>query len=366
MHVSSPGSRGRRSLAAIVALALCLPTADALAQESKPAVRVEAQVIEPTPLVESVSAIGTLNSNESVVVRPEIDGRIVEIAFDEGEPVAGGDVLVKLDSEVYRTQLAEAQARLELSGRTYERAKALFDKGHGSAQTLDEAQAQRRADQAAVSVASAWVNKTTIRAPFDGILGLRHVSIGDYIRAGEDIVNLENIDPLKVDFSLPERYLRMVSEGSQVDVELDAFPGERYSGTVYAINPKIDPGGRSVALRATLDNSDGRLRPGLFARVKLIVDERQSALIVPEEAIVPRGDQRYVFVVEDGVARMTAVALGLRQTGRVEVVDGLSPGDVVVTAGHAKIRDGSEVEVMVPESGGKAPVSSVSGPESAS
>ncbi|MBL27400.1 MAG: efflux transporter periplasmic adaptor subunit [Rhodospirillaceae bacterium] len=366
MHRSSARSRGRPLLAVLVTVGLSLPIAAVLAQEGRPAVQVEAQAIEPVPLVEAVSAIGTLNSNEAVVVRPEIDGRIVEIAFEEGEPVAKGDVLVKLDSEIYRTQLAEAQARAELSARNYERAKALFDKGHGSAQTLDEAQAQRRADQAAVAVANAWLGKTTIAAPFDGIVGLRHVSVGDYVRAGEDIVNLENINPLKVDFSLPERYLRVVSEGRTVDLELDAFPGEHYSGTVYAINPKIDPGGRSVAVRATLDNSEGRLRPGLFARVKLIVDQRQTALVVPEEAIVPRGDERFVFVVRDGTAHMTKVELGLRQTGRVEVVDGLTAGDIVVTAGHAKIRDGSAVDIRAPATEEKAPVSSVGNAERAS
>jgi membrane fusion protein (multidrug efflux system) len=317
--------------------------AGALAQESRPAVPVESVVVAPTRLVESVSAVGSLLSNESVVVRPEIDGRITEIGFEEGQPVTRGQVLIRLDPSIFRAELDQAEARRELSRRTYERAKALFEKGHSTGQSLDESLAQMRAE-----LARTRLEKTTITAPFAGLVGLREVSVGDYVRAGEAIVNLESVDPLKLDFALPERYLRVIKEGQAVEVELDAFPDESYVGTVYALDPLIEPGGRSVSVRATLPNIQGHLRPGLFARVRLIVDERQLALVVPEEAVIPKGNSRYVYRIIDGTAVLTEVKLGLRQTGRVEVVDGLAVGDEIVVAGHAKIRDGSAVRVLEP------------------
>lgn len=328
-------------------LAIALSGAVALAADERPPVPVESAIVLPTRLVESVSAVGSLLSNESIVVRPEIDGRITEIGFAEGRPVSKGQALIRLDASIYRAELAEAEARLELSRRTYERAQALFDKGHGSGQTLDESLAQLRVDEAAAALARARLEKATIAAPFAGLVGLREVSVGDYVRAGEAIVNLESIDPLKLDFALPERYLRVIEVGQAVEVELDAFPDESYVGTVYALDPLIEPGGRSVAARATLPNPQGHLRPGLFARVRLIVDEREVALVVPEEAVIPRGDRRHVYRIVDGAAVLTAVSLGLRQTGRVEVVAGLEAGDEIVVAGHAKIRDGSKVRVIV-------------------
>jgi len=345
-----PGKRKLTAGAACLVLALSGAGA-ALAQEDRPAVPVEAVVIAPTRLVESVSAVGSLLSNESVVVRPEIDGRITEIAFEEGRPVTHGQVLIRLDASIFRAELDQAEARLELSRRTLERAQALFEKGHGTGQNLDESLAQMRADEAAAALARTRLEKTTISAPFAGLVGLREVSVGDYVRAGEAIVNLESVDPLKLDFSLPERYLRVIEVGQAVEVGLDAFPDESYVGTVYALDPLIEPGGRSVSVRATLPNPQRHLRPGLFARVRLIVDERLLALVVPEEAVIPRGDRRYVYRIVDGTAVLSEVKLGLRQTGRVEVVGGLEAGDEIVVAGHAKIRDGSKVRVLAPEGG---------------
>ena len=333
--------------AAAACLAVLLSGAPgARAQDAKPAVAVESAIIAPTRLVESISAVGSLLSNESVVVSPEIDGRLTEIGFDEGRPVATGQMLIRLDSSIFRAELAQAEARQELSRHTYDRAQALFEKGHGSGQTLDESLAQMRADEAAAALARARLEKSTITAPFAGLVGLRGVSVGDYVRAGQAIVNLESVDPLKLDFALPERYLRVIRVGQAVEVDLDAFPDESYVGTVYALDPLIEPGGRSVSVRATLPNPQGHLRPGLFARVRLIVDERELALVIPEEALIPRGDRRYVYRIIDGVAVLTEVRLGLRQTGRVEVVDGLEAGDEIVVAGHAKIRDGAKVRVI--------------------
>lgn len=336
-------------LVAMLCVSIALPAArETLAQGAKKTVAVEAITVAPTPLIEAVSAIGTLQSNEAVIIRSEIDGRIVKVGFEEGQPVKQGDALFRLDDTIFRAELAEAEARLALSERNYERAKALETRGHGSVETLDRALAQMRVDQATVKLAQARLEKTVIAAPFDGIVGLRQVSIGDYVEAGKDLVNLEDIDPIKVEFRLPERYLRVIRTDGLVRVAPDALPGETFDGRIYAIDPRIEAGGRSVAIRAQLSNERQTLRPGMFARIRLVIDRKETALVIPEEAIVRRGDQQTVFRVVDGAAVQTPVILGLRQTGRVEVVEGLKPGDVVVTAGHAKLREGSLVQINRP------------------
>jgi membrane fusion protein (multidrug efflux system) len=321
------------------------PAAMAQVKAKVKVVAVEAVTIKSSRLVESVSAIGTLKSNEAVMIRSEINGRIVEIGFDEGQPVKKGTVLFRLDNTIFRAELAEVEARQLLSQRNYERAKALEGRGHGSVETLDRALAQRRVDQASVNLVRARMEKSIIHAPFDGIVGLRRISVGDYVKAGNDLVNLENIDRIKVDFRLPERYMRVVRTEGAIRITPDALPGEAFDGRIYAIDPQIDPAVRSIAVRALLSNAGRVLRPGMFVRISLIIDRAQKALVVPEEAIVRRGNQQFVFRILKGSAILTPVKLGLRETGRVEVVEGLSVGDTLVTAGHAKLREGSRVDV---------------------
>jgi membrane fusion protein (multidrug efflux system) len=321
------------------------PAAMAQVKAKVKIVAVEAVTIKSSRLVESVSAIGTLKSNEAVMIRSEINGRIVEIGFDEGQPVKKGTVLFRLDNTIFRAELAEVEARQLLSQRNYERAKALEVRGHGSVETLDRALAQRRVDQASVNLVRARMEKSIIHAPFDGIVGLRRISVGDYVKAGNDLVNLENIDRIKVDFRVPERYMRVVRTEGAIRITPDALPGEAFDGRIYAIDPQIDPAVRSIAVRALLSNAGRVLRPGMFVRISLIIDRAQKALVVPEEAIVRRGNQQFVFRILKGSAILTPVKLGLRETGRVEVVEGLSVGDTLVTAGHAKLREGSRVDV---------------------
>lgn len=329
----------------------------ASAQAQSRAVTVEAVTLKPTPLVETVSAVGNFVANEEVVIRPEIDGRIVEIGFEEGQPAKKGQVLFRLDAAIYRAQLAEAQARLGLSQRNYERAKALSEKGHASAESLDKTLAEMKIDQAIVELNKARLEKTQIVAPFEGLVGLRHVSLGDFVEAKNDLVTLVSLDPIKVEFRLPERYYRMVGDGGTIRAEPDALPGESFEGRIYAISPTIDLNGRSVEVKAKVANPGHRLRSGMFARVTLLVDRRNQALVVPEAAIVQRGNGQFVYRVVDGKASLTRIRLGLRQTGRVEVVEGLNPGDTVVTAGQIKLRQGTAVTVADFGGAGAAAVS---------
>lgn len=322
----------------------------AQAQEAPAArtVTVEAAPVTVGTVTRSITAVGTLQSNESVILRPEISGRIDQIHFREGERVEAGALLVSLDASVYRAELAQAEAGLNLSRQNSQRAQELFQRRVGTARTRDEATAALRASEAEVALAKARLDKTRLVAPFSGVLGLRRVSVGDYVNPGQEIVNLENIDPIKVDFRVPEPSLSEIREGQAVEVQVDAFPGETFVGEAYAIDPRIDTSGRSVVIRARLENDDRRLRPGLFARVEVIVERRGDAILVPEQAIVPLQDRTAVFRVVDDKAVLTTVRTGQRRSGEVEIVEGLSRDDVVVTAGQLKIRDGATVAVKAP------------------
>ena len=310
----------------------------------RPPTPVEAVEVRTEAIVIETTAVGTLLSNETVTVRPEIEGRLTEIAFDEGTTVKKGQLLFRLDASIYRAELNDAEARLSLASTNFKRAQELFKKKAGTERGLDEARSAYRVAEAAVELAKARMTKTTIEAPFEGVVGLRHVSTGDYVTAGKDLVNLEDINPLKVEFAVPERYLSAVKEGQTVRLTADAFPGEAFEGDIYAINPQIDTAGRSIQVRARIDNEDRHLMPGLFVRVKVQLGRREQAIMIPEEALVPRGKDRFVYKIVDGKAVETAVQIGLRRVGEVEITSGLSPDDTVITAGQLKIRDGAAVQ----------------------
>jgi membrane fusion protein (multidrug efflux system) len=307
------------------------------------AVPVETARVAVGPIERRLGAVGSLRSNESVIVRPEIAGRIVAIPFAEGERVERGATLVMLDDTIYRAEVDQVQAALALSQANHERAVDLLRRNAGTTKARDEALAELRTNEAALHLAGARLEKTVIKAPFEGVVGLRKVSVGDFVGVGQDMVNLEQIDPLKADFRVAEIYLGAVRRGQRIELNVDAFPGQSFTGEVFAIDPLIDESGRSILLRARLPNPDGILRPGLFARVTLVLNEREDAIQVPEQALVPQGADQYVFRVVDGKAAFTKVTVGIRRDGMVEIVDGLGPDDEVVTAGQLKIRDGAPV-----------------------
>lgn len=315
-------------------------------------VKVEAAVVQRVKLERTVSAVGTLRSQDSVMLRPEISGRIAEINFAEGGKVEKGHVLVRLDDSVARAKLQQARANLQLAGSQHRRSVQLTKQGFVSRQAHDESASNLAVQQAAVALAEAELEKTAIRAPFDGLVGLRTVSVGDYVGPGTDLVPIEAIDPLNVDFRIPEQFLSAVSVGARLVVTFDAIAGLEREGSVGAISPQIDVGGRSLLLRAHVPNPDGVLRPGLFARVRLELAETMG-LIVPESALAPSGDAQYVYKVEEGVVRRVMVELGQRLGAHVEIVSGLAEGDQVVVSGLQKVRDGSLVEIL-PSPGGAA------------
>jgi len=329
------------------------PTQEAAAPAGGFAVPVEAVTVAVERIDLSIPAVGSLRSNESVVLSPEIAGRVNEILADEGQAVTAATPIARLDQSVYRAEIAEIEANLALSRANFKRADELLRKKAGTARARDEAEAELRANEAKLILAQAMLDKTVISAPFDGMLGLRSVSVGQYLAPGDPIFKLEAIDPLKVDFRVPEVYFGNVSIGAVIKVTVDALPGAEIAGSVYAIDPLVDEQGRAVVVRATLPNKDKRLRPGLFARVALVYDTIDAAIMVPEQAIVPIGTDKFVFKVVDGKAALTKVTIGERFLGRAEIRDGLAAGDIVVTEGQMKIRDGADVMVLPDGDGGQ-------------
>jgi membrane fusion protein, multidrug efflux system len=314
--------------------------------QAGPAITVEAAKVATQAMPQTITAVGSLRSDESVTVRPEVAGRISAILFKEGQSVAKGMTLIRLDPAINAAEVQQARANLKLAQSKYDRAVELSQRNFISGQAKDEAENNLRVAEAAVALVEARLAKTEIKAPFSGMIGLRVVSVGDYVKEGADVVNLESIDPLKVDFRVPEIYLQQVQVGQTLTVTLDALPGKTYDGKVSAVNPLVDAAGRSVVIRAVVRNQDTSLRPGMFARVKLITRDEKQALVIPEQAIVPQGDEQYVFRVVDGKVVRVKVEIGQRRDSKVEIVKGLEANDVVVTAGQLKLRDGMAVTVL--------------------
>ncbi|HZH06477.1 MAG TPA: efflux RND transporter periplasmic adaptor subunit, partial [Lautropia sp.] len=309
------------------------------------AVSVEVTRVGAVQLPETITAVGSLRSDESVTLRPEVAGRITDILFKEGRPVAKGDTLVRLDPSINRAEVRQARANLTLAQGKYERSVDLAGRNFISGQAKDEARNNLEIAASALALAEAKLRKTELKAPFSGIIGLRVVSVGDYVREGADLVTLQAIDPLKVDFRVPETFMKQVQVGQAVEVTLDALPGKTYEGRVFALDPLVDAAGRAIVIRAQVRNQDTMMRPGMFARVTLITRDQREALVLPEEALVPQGTEQFVFRVLDSRASRVKVETGARRDGKVEILAGLNKNDVVVTAGQLKLRDGTLVNV---------------------
>ncbi len=323
--------------------------------------RVETARVLAAELALDATAVGSLRSNESVVLRPETAGRIASINFRDGVAVSKDSLLLALDAATQAAELDQARASLGLAQANQQRNQDLFAKKFISQQALDNTQAALKVQEAALALAQAKFDKTRIRAPFSGIVGIRNVSVGDYVKEGQELVNIEDIGTLKIDFRLPESYLSQLRPGQQLEVSSDALPGQVFTAVLDAINPLVEAGGRAISLRARLPNGEGRLRPGMFVRVRLIFEQRNNVLLIPEQALIPDSKSPYVYRLVDGQAKRTPIRTGLRRDAQVEVVEGLSAGDEVVTAGQMKLRDGVAVRA-ISEGAPVAPAAAPSGP----
>ena len=297
-------------------------------------------------LVEDITAVGTVVANESVRIRTEIAGRLTKLNFDEGQNVKLDQLLVSLDDREYRAELAAVNAELRTEKQRFLRLKELYQQKFISKEALDiQAGAVSRL-AAMVQGADARLQKTVITAPFSGVVGLRKVSLGAYLEAGDDIAKLEDLSSVKVDFRVPEIYLSKIRSGQSISLIVDAYATTPFKGKVYAIETGIDGETRTALVRARVNNKAGKLHSGMFARVSLVMSKKKDALSVPERALWPQGTENFVYKVVDGKVSLVKVELGQRSPGFVEIIDGLSPGDVVVSEGQMKIRDGAPVTVI--------------------
>jgi membrane fusion protein, multidrug efflux system len=330
-------------LCCALALQACSKAEEAGGNRTTAAALAKTQAVGTQPLVRELLAVGSLRSDEAITLRPEIAGRIVRIGFDEGRSVTAGQLMFALDDSVDRAEREKARAEHRLAQRSHERAQELLQRKLVSPADADQAAANLQAATAALALAEARLEKTRILAPFAGTAGLRRVSPGDYVSPGQDLVGLEAMATMKVDFRVDQAALPELRAGQTLEVEIDAWPGERFDAELYAIEPRVAETTRSISLRARLPNPDGRLRPGQFARVRLAVEQKLDAIVIPEQAVFPRGGQQFVFVVVDGHAQLREVSLGQRMPGSAEIVEGLRAGEAVVVAGVQQLSDGRPV-----------------------
>jgi membrane fusion protein, multidrug efflux system len=260
--------------------------------------------------------------------------------------------MIKLDEALAIAEVDDTQARYTLAQGNLGRANSLARSGNVTERARDEASTNAETARAALELAKVRLSKHVIRAPFSGVAGIRKVSPGAFITAGQAIVNLEKIDTLKIDFKLPELFLAQVRTGQKIEIAVDALPGRTFEGTIYAIDPHLDVNGRALNIRARLANPDLTLRPGLFARIKVKGQTTRDVVVVPEAAVVPRGDEKIIYVVRDGQAKEAKVKLGSRSKGMVEILEGLAADTQVVIAGQQKLKDGSRVEIVTSEAPG--------------
>jgi len=297
----------------------------------------------------TLSSVGSLVATNGINVSTEVNGIVSEIVFTSGKPVEKDQILIKLDDSVDIAALEALRADRKLAEIQFNRSKDLFKKRVTSKSELDEAEARFDAAKARVRQQEAIVKRKIIRAPFAGLAGIRQVNLGQYIEAGSSIVGLQALDPIFVDYTLPERYLTQVKPGQVVNVQLDALPGKTFSGEISAVNSGVDTGTRTLKVRATLGNPDGLMRPGMFAEVQTVTGAAQPVLTVPRTAISFNTYGNFVFVInksDDGklTVKRTAVTTGETREGRV-MVNGLTAGTQVVRTGLVKLRDGAPVAI---------------------
>lgn len=328
----------------------CALAALAKGPEKMPPPMVRAEAVKMQAWQPKVQATGSLAARQGIVVKPEIAGRVTRIFFKSGQNVQQGAPLLQLSQGILKSQLAINQANLALRQREFQRAIELYRERAMAKADYDTAKANLAAAQAQVNQATAQLRQTDISAAFAGKLGLRQVSIGDFVSAGQSIVNLQSLDPIVVNFSVPENYLNKLAVGDTVQIHSDAFLKKVFIGKVYAYDSVIDPNTRTLAVRASVPNPDEKLLPGSFVEVTLLLGAPQNLIAVPQTALVSSINGTYVYKVVQGKAVQTPVVVGKLENAMATIKSGLTAGDVVVTDGQIKIQKNNMPIVVAPAS----------------
>ncbi|GJQ57939.1 MAG: MexH family multidrug efflux RND transporter periplasmic adaptor subunit [Candidatus Scalindua sp.] len=299
---------------------------------------------------EKISLVGNMAANEYVKIQSEIDGIVESIGFEEGQNVKKGRVLFRVDEKKLKASLAQAQANLKLSQASTARYKALIESRVVSRQEYEQAIATLEVHDATVKLTEAQLNDATIVAPFDGVMGARSVSEGQFVTKGTSLTSIINQNPMKAEFNVPERYLSRVNLGQEIEITVAAYPEKIFTGKVFFVDPQIDELTRSALVKARVPNPDGTLRRGMFANLNLIVDIQNNAIIIPETAMMLKGDEVSVFTVDnEEKVHLKKIEVGLRFDGMIQILSGLREAEVVVTEGHQKLHEGVKVTMKFQE-----------------
>lgn len=313
-------------------------------------VKIEVDLIRRGSITRSLTVVGTLAASNTVTMKAQVRGLISKVYVQGGEEVSKGDLLFEVDDRSFKAQLKEAQALLALTEAEFNRAKQLSDKNFGAIKNLDKARAEYLRAQAQVEKAQKDLDDSKIIAPFEGIVSLHKISEGTPISNDLDLLTITDIDPIKVDFKVPAKYIPYLSLGQKLKLEVDSYPGKKFEGTIEGIDALVDASVQSIAIKGTLENPKGLLKPGMFVRVNLTVGSKDNSLIAPEEAVVEAGDQTFVWKVIEHpnhpglyVVFRVPIITGLQENDRVEIKRGLFEDDIVVTVGYHKVSDGVPV-----------------------
>ena len=312
---------------------------------------VEVAKVELAPLEDAVTAVGTLRAVRSVMLRSEVAGRIKALGFVPGQAVKAGQVMVQLDDALQQAQWQQAEAQAQIARTNLQRSRELLAQNFVSQSAVDQNAAALQVAQAQVAVARAQVDRMRVLAPFSGVAGLSNLGVGDHIKDGVDLLNVDDTSQVWADFRVPEAISHRLKIGLPVELSFDGLAGQSWTAQLQAIDSQVDTAARSVQVRAKLDNPKGLFKGGMFARVKLVLDKRSQVLLVPEEALVPLGGKQVIFkLVQEGEqaqAQRLEAKVGARIPGKVEILEGLSAGDQVITAGQARLQRGDKQPVRV-------------------
>jgi len=331
-------------LIALVAY-LSWPTVKAKKQQQARVIAVKTATITQSEFKDVVQALGTARANEQVLITSKYSDLVDEISFDDGQQVKKGEVLVRLNRQEEVAKVRELEANLAESVAQLNRFQDLLKKKATSKSELDQQDAQTKAISAQLMSARTKLNDLTIKAPFDGILGFREISVGAYIDSGDVITSLDDLSVIKVDFTVPERFLPTIAVGQKITATNVAYRQQVFIGEVTTIDSRIDPQTRTLKIRGKIPNPELKLRPGMLLNINI---ERHTDMVlqVPESAVIPIEDKHFVFVVADNKAVRKSIRIGRRLPGKVEVLSGLEENEAVVIEGALKLREGTRVSVL--------------------
>ncbi len=308
------------------------------------AVNVVVAPVVQQEVTEVIDLVGSLTPNERVEIKSEISGLIRQIHFEEGDSIQEGRLLVALDDQKLSARLAEAEANFTLARTNRDRNKSLLETKTISEQAYDQSIGDLDAAAATLELRKRELKDARILAPFDGVVGYREVSPGQFVQVGQSMTVLVNMDPIKADFDVPERFIGQLQTGQRIDIKVAAYPERTFTGEVYFISPEVEVTTRNVLVRAFINNESGVLKPGMFGNLKLVLQVKEDALVIPESALIVQADSAVVMVVDDeNLAQVRNVRSGIRLEGAVEILEGLSTGERVIVEGHQKVGPGTPV-----------------------